>query len=67
MIGSHAEALSQEIAIDRAELDDARWFEREEVLAMLLRRHPDGLSTPPTVAIAYHIIRAWVEGEVEFR
>jgi NAD+ diphosphatase len=67
MIGCHAEALSQEIAIDRAELDDARWFEREEVLAMLLRRHPDGLSTPPTVAIAYHIIRAWVEGEVEFR
>jgi NAD+ diphosphatase len=67
MIGCHAEARSQELAIDRAELDDARWFAREEVAAMLLRRHPDGLSTPPTVAIAYHIIRAWVEGEVEFR
>jgi hypothetical protein len=25
------------------------------------------LTTPPTVAIAYHIIRAWVEEEVEFR
>jgi NAD+ diphosphatase len=67
MIGCHAEALSHDIVIDRAELDDARWFDREEVASMLLRRHPDGLSTPPTIAIAYHIIRAWVEEEVEFR
>src|SRR5215475_12943444 len=67
MIGCHAEALSREIVIDRAELDDARWFDREEVASMLLRCHPDGLTTPPTMAIAYHIIRAWVEEEVEFR
>jgi len=66
MIGCHAEGLSREIVIDRVELDDARWFDREEVAAMLLRRHPAGLSTPPTVAIAYHIIRAWVEEEVSF-
>ena len=67
MIGCHAEALSLEVVIDRAELDDARWFDREEVAAMLLKRHPNALTTPPTVAIAYHIIRAWVEEEVEFR
>jgi NAD+ diphosphatase len=67
MIGCHAEALSLVIVIDRAELDDARWFDREEIAAMLLRRHPDGLTTPPTIAIAYHIIRAWVEEEVELR
>jgi NAD+ diphosphatase len=65
MIGCHAEALSREIIIDRAELDDARWFERDEVAAMLLQHHPDGLTTPPEVAIAYHIIRAWVEEEVD--
>jgi NAD+ diphosphatase len=65
MIGCHAQALSHEIIIDKNELDDARWFDREEVAAMLLRRHPQGLTTPPTVAIAYHIIRAWVEDEVE--
>ena len=66
MIGCHAEARSREIIIDRSELDDARWFDREEVASMLLRRHPDGLTTPPSMAIAYHIIRAWVEEEVEF-
>src|SRR6266516_715236 len=67
MIGCHAETLSREIVIDRAELDDARWFDREEVASMLSRCHPDGLTTPPTMAIAYHIIRAWAEEEVEFR
>jgi NAD+ diphosphatase len=63
MIGCHAEALSSEIVIDREELEDARWFTRDEAVAMLLRRHPDGLTTPPPVAIAHHIIRAWVESE----
>jgi NAD+ diphosphatase len=67
MIGCHAQAMSHDIVVDHDELDDARWFTREEVAAMLLRRHADGLTTPPTVAIAYHIIRAWVEEEVEFR
>ncbi|MPZ59080.1 MAG: NAD(+) diphosphatase [Rhizobiales bacterium] len=63
MIGCHAEALNTDIVVDRTELEDARWFDREEVALMLMRRHPDGLGTPPPVAIAHHIIRAWVEGE----
>jgi NAD+ diphosphatase len=33
---------------------------------MLTRRHPQGLTTPPPVAIAHHIIRAWVENEIGF-
>jgi NAD+ diphosphatase len=66
MIGCHAHALSRDIIVDRNELEDARWFDREEVAAMLLQRHPGGLTTPPGIAIAYHIIRAWVEEEVDF-
>jgi NAD+ diphosphatase len=66
MIGCHAQAQSQDVVVDRAELDDARWFDREEVATMLARTHPAGFSTPPPVAIAYHIIRAWVEEEIEF-
>jgi NAD+ diphosphatase len=66
MIGCHAEALSSEIAVDRTELEDARWFDREEIASMLLRRHPDKLITPPPVAIAHHIIRAWCEENVRF-
>jgi NAD+ diphosphatase len=63
MIGCHAEALTEDITVDRSELEGARWFDREEIALMLLRQHPDGLGTPPPVAIAHHIIRAWVEGD----
>jgi NAD+ diphosphatase len=61
MIGCHTIALSNAIRVDRSELEDARWFDREQVSAMLLRRHPQGLTVPPPIAIAYHLIRAWVE------
>jgi NAD+ diphosphatase len=61
MIGCHVEALSTALAVDRAELEDARWFAHTEAAAMLDRCHPDGLTTPPPWAIAHHIIRAWVE------
>ena len=61
MIGCHAEALDDRIVVDREELEDARWFDREELVAMLERRHPEGLTTPPPIAIAHHIIRKFVE------
>jgi NAD+ diphosphatase len=66
MIGCHAEALTHEIVVDREELEDARWFSKGEVEAMLMRKHPEGLTTPPPVAIAHHIIRAWVKDEINF-
>ncbi len=66
MIGCYAEALSREIVVDKQELEDARWFSRDEVGRMLMRQHADGLTTPPPVAIAHHIIRSFVEGEIGF-
>jgi NAD+ diphosphatase len=61
MIGCHAEALSTEITMDDQELEDCRWFDRDEVSLMLAGTHPDGLGTPPPMASAHHIIRAFVE------
>jgi NAD+ diphosphatase len=61
MIGCHALAVTENIVVDREELEDARWFTREELAAMLARQHPQGLTTPPPVAIAHHIIRDYVE------
>ncbi len=61
MIGCHAQALSDAIVIDHEELEGARWFDREELASMLKRQHKDGLTTPPPVAIAHHIIRDFVE------
>jgi len=66
MIGCHAQALSHELVVDHNELEGARWFDRDEVASMLARQHPEGLITPVPVAIAYHIIREWVENGVDF-
>ena len=62
MIGCHAEALSTEIHCDDAELEDCRWFSRQEVLRMLAGNHPESITTPISMAIASHLIRAWVYG-----
>ena len=44
------------------ELEDARWFARDEVLAMFEGRHAQGLTPPAPMAIAHHILRVWAEG-----
>ena len=59
MIGCHAEALSTAIHRDEAELEDCRWFSRQEVRSMLAGNHPEGIATPVKMAIASHLIRAW--------
>ena len=61
MIGCYGEALNADITADMAELEACRWFARDEVLAMLEGRHPDGLSVPPNAAIAGVLIRNWAE------
>ena len=66
MIGCHAKALSRDVVVDHNELEGARWFDRDEVASMLARNHPEGLLTPVPIAIAYHIIREWVENGVDF-
>ena len=60
MIGCTAHALNEDIIVDRTELEDARWFDREEVRLMLTRKHPDGLAGPHPFAIAHHLLGRWV-------
>ena len=61
MIGCFGEAKTTDLQIDRNEVEDARWVARDEVALMLTRQHPNGLFTPPPMAIAHHILRAFVE------
>jgi NAD+ diphosphatase len=63
MNGCLAEALTDDIKMDQNELVDCRWFSKDECAAMLMRKHPDGLTCPPPIAIAHHIIRTWVESD----
>ncbi|HEX5778560.1 MAG TPA: NAD(+) diphosphatase [Xanthobacteraceae bacterium] len=61
MIGCFAQAETRDLNIDRNELEDALWVTREEAALMLSRQHPGSLFTPPPMAVAHHIIRAYVE------
>jgi NAD+ diphosphatase len=63
MIGCIAQAATTDIIVDAVELEDARWFSRQEALAILEGRHPDGIVCPPPMAIAHHIMRAWAYDE----
>jgi NAD+ diphosphatase len=64
MIGCLAEATSDDLVVDTEELEDARWFTRDEVRRILTDTHPDGLTCPPAIAIANSLMRAWAfEGE----
>ncbi|KAH3837467.1 NAD-capped RNA hydrolase NUDT12-like isoform X2 [Dreissena polymorpha] len=60
MLGCIAHATTETVKIDETELEDARWFNRPEVVQMLTRQHPQGLFVPPEQAVAHQIIKTWV-------
>lgn len=65
MIAAHAFADDPALTIDHSELEDARWFTREEVVeAMAARdRGEDGaaFSAPSRTAVAWHLLADWLE------
>ncbi len=61
MIGCFAEALSFDISRDDAELEDCRWFTREEVAELLQMTGANGQLPPPKGAIAHRLMRDWIE------
>ena len=66
MIGCFAEARGRAVKVDHVELEDARWFSRDEAVALLEKRHPDRLAAPTPVAIAHHLLKRWAYERVEF-
>lgn len=55
MVGCIAEALTTDIDMDVTELEDCRWFTRDELGPMLAREGE--LKAPPPMAIAHQLIR----------
>jgi NAD+ diphosphatase len=62
MLGCYAEALSQDFAIDGAEIAEARWITRDQARRWLKDEVLDGMRIPATIAIAHHLVRDWVDG-----
>jgi len=64
MIGCLAMADSAEITLDPAELDDALWLSREEMLSVFAGTHPT-VSTPRKGAIAHFILKMWLADRLD--
>lgn len=60
MIGLIAEVSDDDAAPDQSELEEVRWFTREEAAAVLAGSH--AVKAPPKFAIARTLIQAWVDG-----
>ena len=70
MIGCYAEAISFDIRRDETELEDCRWFTREETRAMVERSSlsgpvPDTTAPPPKGAIAHRLMRDWLDWKMD--
>ena len=63
MMSIRLEAVNREISVNQDELEDARWFTREEVKAVFEKRG-EAFKRPPRTTIAHQIIRAWL-GEAD--
>lgn len=63
MLGCIARAEPKELAIDAAEIEDARWFTRQEAQQMLDGTHPDELWLPGGQSMAHQLVRAFLNGE----
>lgn len=61
MIGCVGEALSEAIVPDQNELEDCRWFTRDEAIAMLAGTHAGGVTSPKPIAIAHHLLKAFID------
>ena len=59
MIGCHAHADTDDITRDETELDEIRWFSRDEVAASLDGAGP--FIAPPKQAIASYLLKWWIE------
>ena len=58
MLGFHAVRTGGELKVDGEELQDARWFHRDD----FGRRRELGLRLPSRVSIARRLIREWLDG-----
>ncbi|KFV69889.1 Peroxisomal NADH pyrophosphatase NUDT12 [Dryobates pubescens] len=60
MIGCLAVAVSTEIEVDKNEIEDARWFTREQVVEVLIKGNQHSFFVPASQAIAHQLIKHWI-------
>ncbi|KAM9392857.1 NAD-capped RNA hydrolase NUDT12 isoform 2-T2 [Pholidichthys leucotaenia] len=60
MIGCLAVAVLTDIKVDENEIEEAKWFSRQQVIDSLFRRASPAFSVPPRQTIAHQLIRHWI-------
>jgi NAD+ diphosphatase len=60
MLGCFAEAIGGDVVIDTTELEDARWFTRDEVRGALAGDVRASFQPPPPTAIARTLLEHWL-------
>ncbi|KAK2838127.1 hypothetical protein Q5P01_015339 [Channa striata] len=60
MIGCFAVAISTDIRADEKEIEEARWFPRQQVIDSVFGGVRTGLTVPPRQTIAHQLIRHWI-------
>uniref|UniRef100_A0A3B3R0G5 NAD-capped RNA hydrolase NUDT12 n=1 Tax=Paramormyrops kingsleyae TaxID=1676925 RepID=A0A3B3R0G5_9TELE len=60
MIGCLAVAVSTEIKVDGNEIEEARWFTRQQVIDVLRRGSEPAFVLPPRQAIAHQLVKHWI-------
>ena len=62
MIGCHGFSDTRELTVDYTELEDARWFTRDEVAEAMERgSKATSFVSPPKTAIAHYLLKQWLE------
>lgn len=67
MIGCYSVAEDDALTIDTTELEEARWFSREDILSAMAAGRDGAMkdelipfAPPPPVAIAHHLLKWWL-------
>ncbi|RXN28625.1 peroxisomal NADH pyrophosphatase NUDT12 [Labeo rohita] len=59
MIGCHCVATTTDIKVDQNEIEEARWFTRQQVMDALVKDKRAVFIMPPRQAIAHYLLKHW--------
>ena len=60
MVGFIGEVSGRELTLDPDEIEEARWFSKDEV-RQVLSGEPGDFFTPPPIAIAHQLLKVWLD------
>ncbi|WP_428264744.1 NAD(+) diphosphatase [Haliangium sp.] len=64
MVGFSARATATEIRVDTEELEEAAWYDRDQVRAMV---EADDIRVPPRTSLSGRLLRDWLADELDRR